>query len=356
MDSWDEGFARDAGNPPGEMPQAGEASQDGKKHSTIRFIRFRGNKYEESIADNVLVLPDLCEEGAVNWFHVEGSDDAGLVYAIGTMFGIHPLTLEDIVNPGQRPKIEDIPGALFITLKHPVLNAEKEVQLLQFSILFTENALLTFQKTPTPFLKPLIDRVRQGKGRIRQENMDYLVYAILDYLVDQYFVVLEELGDQMEQIEDELAGNPTPDILARIHGLKRTFLLMRRAVWPLRELASTLSRDEADWFSDGCMPYLRDLYDHLMQIVDSVETSRDISSGFVEMYLSNLNIRLNAVMKTLTIISTIFIPLTFISGLYGMNFDNMPELHSRWGYPVVLCVMGLVAGGMLRMFRKREWL
>jgi magnesium transporter len=229
------------------------------------------------------------------------------------------------------------------------------VQSEQVSIVVGDKFVLSFQESVGDVFEPIRDRIRNSKGRIRKMGSDYLAYALLDAVVDGYFSVLETIGDTIESMEEQLAKEPTEDILRQIHSLKREMIFLRKSIWPLRELISSLQRSDSDLISESTDVFLRDVYDHTIQVIDTVESFRDIVSGMLDLYLSSISNKMNAVMKVLTIIATIFIPLTFIAGIYGMNFKYMPELEWRWSYAVVWLIMILIAAGMIMYFRKKKW-
>jgi magnesium transporter len=266
--------------------------------------------------------------------------------------------MEDIMNTEQRPKIEDFDDYIFVVLKMLYYdNDEEEIKAEQISIIVRSNFVLSFQEREGDIFNPLRDRIRNAKGRVRKMGPDYLAYCLLDAIVDNYFVVLEKLGEQIEGMEEELVTNPTPVTLQRIHNLKREMIFLRKSVWPLREVVSRLERGESPLIKESTGIYLRDVYDHTIQVIDTIETYRDMLSGMLDIYLSSISNRMNQVMKVLTIIATIFIPLTFVAGIYGMNFEYMPELKWHWFYPKAFwLVMIGIAGVMLVYFRRKRWL
>jgi magnesium transporter len=270
---------------------------------------------------------------------------------------MHPLLVEDVLSTRQRPKQEEYEQHHYLVVRMLRFDAERiEVVEEQISVVVGPNYVVSFQESEGDVWEPVRERLRGGRGSIRQRGPDYLAYALLDAVVDGYFGVVEGIGDHLEQLESEVMQEPTRATITRIHQLKGELLIARKAVWPLRDLFNTLIRDESRLFTDNTKIFLRDAYDHSVQVIDSVETLRDLSASLVDLYLSSVSNRMNEVMKVLTIIATIFIPLTFIAGVYGMNFDYMPELHWRWAYPVVWGVMVVVAGVLLVYFRKRHWL
>jgi magnesium transporter len=279
------------------------------------------------------------------------------VEKIGTHFGIHPLIMEDILHTGQRPKGEDLGDYLFIVLKMIYHDEEKdEVIGEQLSLILGPNYVISFQEREGDVFNPIRERIRNAKGRIRKAGADYLAYVLVDAIVDHYFAILEELGGTIESLEEELVTNPRPETLQTIHTLKRELIFLRKSVWPLREVISGLEREESPLITEPTGIYLRDVYDHTIQVIDTIETYRDMVSGMLDIYLSSLSNRMNEVMKVLTMIATIFIPLTFIAGIYGMNFKFMPELEWHWGYPMALVVMLLIVGSMFIYFRRKKWL
>ncbi len=297
---------------------------------------------------------------AVTWVHTSGAGDGARVKALGEQFGLHGLALEDVLNRHQRPKAEPYGDHLFVVARLPGEAGTGETS--QLSVFLGPNWLLSFSDGSEAWMSPVLERLRNDRGRLRGGGADYLLYALLDALVDAYFPVLEQHGETLEQLEDAVLSRPPAEVVADIHDLKHELLTLRRAVWPLRELLNTLIRGDALQVSPQTALHLRDCYDHVIQIMDIVETYREIASGLVDIYLSSQSTRMNEIMKVLTIIATIFIPLGTIAGIYGMNFDpeaspwNMPELGWRYGYPFALGIMIAVAGGLLAWFWRRGWL
>ena len=280
-----------------------------------------------------------------------------MIEALGKQFNLHPLVLEDIITTGQRPKLEDYGDHLFVTIKMLSLDPQTtEVITDELSILFGPHFVLTIHETENDVFNPVRERLRKGSGRLRNSGPDYLAYALIDAVVDNYFVVFEHLGEHFEEMQNSIVQNPTPETLQRIQHFKNELLILRKAVWPVRELVSGLQRSDSPVMSRSTEVYLRDVHDHTIQIIDTIETFRDMLSGMLDIYLSSASNRLNVVMKVLTIIATIFIPLTFLAGVYGMNFRYMPELEWRWGYPLLWVVMIGSAIAMLVWFRRRKWL
>jgi magnesium transporter len=309
---------------------------------------------EQQVAFADAVAPFLGHWPVV-WLNVDGLGDAEAIRKFGEIFGIHPLALEDVINVHQRPKVEPYEKYLFIVmqmlLSGPTLGTE------QLSLFLGENFVVTFQERPGgDCFAAVRDRIRKNHGRLRSSGADFLAYSLIDAVVDSYFPVLEQYGEELEAVEQEIVENPGSRTFSRIHQVKAQLLVLRRALWPIREVVNALLRDGSAFIRPETRPYVRDCYDHAVHIIDTLETYRDTASSLLDAYLSSASNRMNEIMKVLTIIATIFIPLTFIVGIYGMNFDFMPELHARWGYPAVMALMAVVAAGMLLYFRRKRWL
>lgn len=293
----------------------------------------------------------------VVWLNVNGTHQEEVVDKLGDVLALHPLTLEDIIDASQRPRIEIFDRYVFIELNMLLWDQElSQVTAEQVSLVLAGNYIVTFQERDGDVFGPVRKRIREGQSRVTRQGTDYLAYCLIDAIVDHYFIVLENMGEQIEFLEEELVTDPAPGTLQSIHELKRELIFLRKSVWPLREVIGALERGETPLFHDSTTIYLRDVYDHTIQVIDTVETFRDMVSGMLEIYLSSISNRMNEVMKVLTIISTLFIPLSFIVGLYGMNFRNMPELKWNWGYPMVWIVIISVVVGMLLYFRRKKWL
>jgi magnesium transporter len=304
-------------------------------------------------------LPALRAAAGMLWVDVVGLADHDEIQSIAGQFGLHPLAVEDIINTHQRPKVDAYDGYLFIVFR--MVTADGHVEGEQVSLVLGSNYVLTFQERPGDSFEPVRSRLRHGKGRIRQLGADYLAYALIDAAIDGYFPVLESMGETIEQLEEAVVSDPEPRLVEQVHNVKRDLLVLRRAVWPLRELLSALMRDDSEQITESTQTYLRDAYDHAIQLMDIVETFREIASGLLDVYLSSQSTRLNEVMKVLTIIATIFMPMSFIASLYGMNFDtsspwNMPELAWRFGYFMALGMMAAIGIGFIWWFWRRGWL
>jgi magnesium transporter len=297
------------------------------------------------------------EKSTVTWINIDGIHDADVIKKLGKDFDLHPLTMEDIMNPRQRPKVEQFDHYIFIVLKMLSYDESQEkVVEEQVSLVLGPNYVLSFQEKEGDVFDPVRERISSGAGRIRKSGSDYLAYSLTDVVVDHYFLILEKLGDKVERLEESLTGDPDKEMLQKIHDLKRELILLRRSVWPLREMINSLERLESSLVQKGTLRFFRDVYDHTIQVIDTIETYRDMIFSMHDTYLSTISNRMNDVMKVLTIIATIFIPLTFIAGIYGMNFEFMPELKWPSGYFAVLGVMALVALVMVIYFKKKKWL
>jgi len=300
----------------------------------------------------------LKEKNQVIWINVEGIYDLELMESLGGDFRISNLVLEDVMNINQRAKYEDFGNYRCIFMKMLSYNeTNKKIEMEHVSFIFSENYIISLQEGKEgDVFNPVRERIRTEKAKIRERGVDYLIFALLDVIVDNYFVILEKIGEEMETLDLELIENPTHRTLERIYDLKREIIYARKTIWPLREIISKMERDETSFFEERTKPYIRDLYDHIVQVIDNVETYRDIISGMMDLYLSSISNRMNEIMKVLTITGTIFIPLTFVAGVYGMNFEYMPELKAKSGYPLTLLVMLLMVIFMLFYFRRKKWI
>ncbi len=343
-----------AGLPPGTPVFVGEQKQDVAK---ISIINYSMDKIEEIPDAGLKDCERMKDISVISWINVNGIHDIDVIKTLGNAFKLHSLTIEDILNTDQRPKAEVFDNYIFFALKMLTYDEESNaIHNENVSIILGENYVLSFQEREGDVLDPLRERIRSSKGRIRSRGADYLAYAIMDGVVDEYFVALEKLGDHIEQIDDEILQAPDAIHMKELHRLKREMVFLRKSVWPLRENISAVEKTGSRFIGESTGPFLRDLYDHTIQIIEMVETYRDIIGGMHDTFLSINGNRMNEVMKVLTIIGTIFIPLTFIAGIYGMNFENMPELKWTWGYFVLLGVMSILGFIMLAIFKKRKWL
>lgn len=346
------------GTPPGTLaidPQA--------MPSRISGFTFTPDQVSEH-AD--LALPDVARliiEGRPVWINIDGLGDADTLREMGKLFHLHPLALEDVVNLHQRPKFEDYDKHHFVVLRMPLAGlADQEFQSEQVSLCFGSDFVVTFQEVPGDVFEPVRRRLRSEASQIRKRDPDYLAYALIDAAIDAFFPVLERFGEQVEALENDVIGRPTASHIGEIHRLKHELLTLRRSVWPMRDMIAAMLRDDSALIAESTRVYLRDCHDHTTQLIDMIETYREIASGLVEIHLSSLANRTNEVMQVLTLIATIFIPLTFVVGVYGMNFNteislwNMPELNLRYGYPVVMVFMLAIAVALVILFRRKGWI
>ncbi len=344
------------GLPPGTLVHVGEARTEPVR---VTILDYDQDQLQEFCVTSIDQCLDFKAKPSVTWIDVVGVHRPEVIEKIGDCFDIHPLVLEDILNTEQRPKMEDFDDYIFIVLKMLAsleTDDGEEIRSEQVSLIVGHGFVISFQETEGDVFDPVRDRIRKYKGKIRRKGADYLAYSLIDAVVDNYFLILEDVGEDLEVLEDELVASPSPDTSQQIHDMKRDMIFLRKSVWPLREVISRLSRGESEIFEESTEIYLRDVYDHTVQVIDAIETFRDILSGMLDIYLSSISNRMNEVMKVLTIIATIFIPLTLVAGIYGMNFDYMPELRWHWGYPAVLLFMLITGSLMVLYFRRRGWL
>ncbi|MBI4962846.1 MAG: magnesium/cobalt transporter CorA [Desulfomonile tiedjei] len=345
--------ARKSGLPPGTVVHVGKERTEKVRISVIDYDE--ANAVESEVT-NINELHTFLDKPTVTWINIDGVHDLKVIENIGHLFNLHPLIMEDIANTTQRPKAEDLEDYLFIVFRVLEFDEGKgEINSEQISLILGSNYLISFQENREDLFDPIRERIRASKGRIRKGGPDYLAYALLDSVVDNYFVLLEKLGEKLEFLEEELVKAPAPDTLQTIHKLKTYMIFMRKSVWPLREVINRLLDGESPLIKSLTMPYLRDVYDHTIHVIDTMETSRDIISGMLDIYLSSISYRLNEIMKVLTIIATLFIPLTFLVGWYGMNFKSMPEYEWRYGYAWVISIALCMVFAMLVYFKRKRW-
>lgn len=343
------------GLPPGSLVHIGEQRADKVR---IDVINYNDKDFQERVIEQIDECFVFKEKPDVTWINIEGIHQPEIIQKLGDCYGFHPLMLEDILNTEQRPKVEDFHNYMYIVLKMLYHKDDsEEIVTEQISLILGQNFVISFQEgREGDVFNHIRERIKSGKGRIRQMGSDYLAYSLMDAIVDNYFVILERLGERIELLEEDLISHPTPNTLNALHDLKREMIFLRKSVWPLREVVSALERGESMLIDDPTRRYLKDVHDHTIQVIETIEIFRDMLSGMLDIYLSSISNRLNEVMKVLTLIATIFMPLTFIAGIYGMNFEFMPELKWRWGYPLILAVMIGVGIIMLTYFRRKKWL
>ena len=343
---------RKVGAAPGTLVHIGDVST---QTTRVYAIDYDQHTLQEQTIERLADYALPAQNTLTSWINTDGLHDPDVIRQLGGLFDLHPLVQEDILNTDHRPKIEVHDNYLYIVIKMLQFDDKTEtLQSEQVSLIVGDNYLLSFQEKSGDVFDSVRERVRSGR-KIRQLGPDYLAYALIDAVVDNYFLLLEKFGDAIEDLEQELLENPSAGALNKIHHFKREMLLLRKAVWPLREVLSSLSRDETLVMNRETRVYLRDVHDHSIHIMDTVETLRDLLAGMLDLYMSVSNQRMNEIMKTLTLFTTVFMPLTFIVGIYGMNFDYMPELRLSWAYPAVMLLMVGIAGGLLGYFKWRRW-
>ncbi|KYK20528.1 magnesium transporter [Thermoplasmatales archaeon SG8-52-2] len=346
--------AKSRGLPPGSLVHVGEQRTEKVK---ISLIDYSIGKFEEKEVKNVEECFSLKRKPSVTWINVDGLHEIDVIDKLGKCFEIHPLILEDILNTDQRPKMEDFEKYIFFILKMLYINDKtQEIHSEQVSLILGKNFVISFQESIGDVFDAVRERIRKSKGRIRKMGSDYLVYSLIDAIVDNYFTILEKIGERVENIEQDVVVNPEPKLLQQIYNLKREMIYLRKSVWPLREVINGLLREESKLIKGSTHIYLRDLYDHTIQTIDTIETFRDMISGMLDIYMSSVSNKMNEIMKVLTIFAAIFIPLTFIAGIYGMNFQYMPELSIQWAYPAVWIAIIIVTVILLGYFKQKKWL
>ena len=355
MSRWLKKRSGKTGLSPGSLVHIGERLTEKTK---ITVVDYDEANIEEKILSTARECGQFKDRSTVTWIHINGIHDVQTLEELGTIFGLHPLTLEDIVNSDQRPKMEDFCEYIYIVLKsfYSSDNQASDIHSEQISIVLGRTFVISFQERETDIFRSIRERISAGKGRLRRSGADYLAYALIDSIVDNYFTILEQVGERIELLEESLVKSPSAETLQAIQHLKREMIFLRKSVWPLREAISSLERTGCQLVQESTDVYLKDIYDHTIQVIDTIETFRDMLSGILDIYLSSISNRMNEIMKVLTIIATIFMPLTFLAGVYGMNFKHMPELEWHWGYFFLWGIMLAIAISMLIYFRRKKWL
>lgn len=342
-----------AGDPPGTLIREKEAASP----VPITIIRYNSTEMEEYQVSSYEEIPNELSSEEVLWINVDGVRDGNLLSGLGHKFDIHGLILEDIQNTGQRPKIEEGENYLYTSLK--MIQWQKDVNILdleQISIFLREGLVITFQERRGDVFEAVRNRIREKKGRVRLKGADYLYYCLVDELVDYYLITVGELEECYDKVEERMMEGKREGIMESVHELRHQVVTLKRSIWPLREEMLLINKGQYAIISEDTSLFFRDVYDHILQLNDSVDSYRDMLGGIIDYYHSSLSADMNAVMKVLTLIATIFIPLTFLAGIYGMNFQNMPELGWKFGYPAILILMGIVAVIMLIFFKKKKWI
>jgi magnesium transporter len=347
-------ISKKTGAPPGTLIHVGEKKSEETAITLMEYSPHGADFRTLSALSEIEGLPS--QSDSLRWLNIDGLHDMPLIESVGRMFDIHPLSLEDIVNTGHRPKVEIFDNYVFVILKMLRYDvSERRVRSEQLSLIIFDGMLISFQEQIGDLFDPIRQRIQNGRGRLRHSGIDYLSYALMDNVVDHYYYILESFGDDLETLEQSLIENPEQKTLERIHELKRETLYLRKQIWPLRETIGILTREDSEAMSEPIRPFLRDVHDHTIQIIEIIESYRDILTGLIDLYMSGVGNRMNEVMKVLTIIATIFIPITFVAGIYGMNFKVMPELDWRWGYGGALGLMAAIAGAMVVYFKRKNW-
>jgi magnesium transporter len=323
----------------------------------ITVIDYDENHFQQKEVSSIDECFVYRDKPTVTWINVEGIHRMDVLEKLANCFSLHPLILEDISDVDQRPKVEDLENYIFMVFKMLSYNFEyAEIEIEQISLVLGKNFVISFQETVGDIFDPIRERLKTGKGRIRKMGADYLAYSLMDATADNYFKILDEFGEKIEFLEEEIISRPDPLVLKEIYHLKREIIFLRRIILPLREMLRLLERSESGLISEPIKIYFRDIYDHVIQVIDSIEIFREMLTGMIEIYLSSLSKRMNEVMKVLTVIATIFMPLTFVTGVFGMNFRYMPGLERSWGFPIAMIIMFGIGIYMLRYFRKNRWI
>jgi magnesium transporter len=351
--------SKSRGLPPGALIHIGEKKTDKVKISVMDYSIGKFNEMEIKKVEDCFSLK---RKPSISWINVDGLHEIDVIEKLGKCFEIHPLVLEDILNTDQRPKMEDFEKYIFFALKMLYVDDKtNEIHSEQVSLILGNNFVISFQEAVGDVFDSVRERIRGAKGRIRKMGADYLAYTLIDAIVDNYFTILEKIGEKIENMQEDIIKNPDPETLQHIYKLKRDMIYLRKSVWPLREVLNGLLREESKLIKKSTHIFLRDLYDHTIQVIDTIETYRDMVSGMLDIYMSSVSNKMNEIMKVLTIFAAIFIPLTFIAGIYGMNFQptstyNMPELYWEYGYPFALGAMVVLVVVLLGYFKHKKWL
>lgn len=354
MPAWFKQVSKKAGLPPGTLVYVGESSA---QETTLTVIRYNSETVSESLLKSS-ELPLALEADEFYWINVEGLVDIEKITYVGSCFNIHPLILEDILNTERRPKIDVFADQIVVFFRMLMFNELKqEVESEQVSLVLKKEGVITFQEKPGDVFEPIRQRIRVQKGRVRQAASDYLTYALIDAVVDQYFIILEKIGERIDYIEEQVISSQgmQSDLLQKMYQLKKQVFFLKKSIWPLREVIENLIKEESPLIAHSIRLYFRDVYEHVIHILDTTELYRESINSIHDTYYSQVSQRMNETMKVLTVIATIFIPLTFLAGVYGMNFKWMPELQWKWAYPAIWVVMLSTALVMVIFFKKKKW-
>ncbi|NOT73892.1 MAG: magnesium/cobalt transporter CorA [Cyclobacteriaceae bacterium] len=331
-----------------------DSKNPSENHVILELIQYNDKDYGMQADIPVDELLTQFKSDHVNWINVDGLHDKSIVSKLGEHFCLHSLLVEDILSE-HTPKAEEFDDHLFFTMKMLYSIKNGKIDYEQISFVLGKDFLLSFQEKEGDLFGPLRDRIKHSSGRVRTRKADYLLYRLIDVIVDNYYSVLDAVGQQIETVEDDIYKNPTDKEFQKIQKIKKELIYLRKALYPLRDALSKLTKDESGFIDQANYRYFADVYDHVVHLIDSLDTYKDLTSSLMDIHINTQNTRMNEVMKVLTVISTIFMPLTFIAGVYGMNFDNLPELHTRYGYPAVMIFMALIVFGMIRYFKYKKW-
>lgn len=349
-----EKISKKYGMSPGSLVYTGE--KESHEPVAITLIDYSADEIIEKTGLSIEECEAYIQRDSVTWINISGVHNPEIIERLGKMFHLHPLLLEDVLNTAGRPKIDDYDDHLFVVLK--MIDYRTDVQVIDHEhvcLIIREGMVISLQEHEGDVFGPVRERLRKGKGRIRKSGADYLGYALIDIIIDHYFWVLEELGERIEEFQDAVLVNPDPSVLEAVHSLKRQVIYIRKSVWPVREIAAALLRSESGLITRETQLFLRDAYDHTIQVVETVEVFREVLASVLDIYLTSVNNKMSEVMKVLTVIATVFIPLTFLAGVYGMNFEFMPELQWRYAYPLVWAVFIVLGSGMMVWFKHKKW-
>jgi magnesium transporter len=341
------------GQAPGTLIYTGKKTE-GKV--SIEIFSYDANNIEEKSSNNLADCSDIICNNRINWVNIDGLHNVDLINEIGDQFKLHPLLLEDVLNVEQRPKCEEFENYLFFTIKMFHQTQDQGISYEHVSFALGKNTVISFQERPEDLFDLLRDRLRKSFGKIRNKHTDYLFYRFIDTIVDNYYFVLDSFAEKIEQLEDEVMENPSTKTLQKLQGIRKELIYLRRSVYPLRESINSLMKSESPLMRKETEKYFADVYDHTIHVIESLDTYRELLGGIMDLYMNSVSNKMNEIMKVLTIMSTIFIPLTFIAGIYGMNFENIPELGFEWGYPAVWILMLVIAIIMLLLFKKKKWI
>ncbi len=353
MEDLAQNISKTAGTVPGTLVHVGDRTTGAV---AITLIDYNETEFQEKRLSSIEECFPCKNRSTVSWINIDGVHNTDIIEKVGANYNLHPLILEDIVNTDQRPKLEDFENYIFIVLKMLYFNEQQgNLEIEQISLILGSNYVISFQEKEGDVFNSIRERIRNAKGRIRKMGADYLTYAIMDAIVDSYYAITEKYSDKVEEMSDKMIENPNPNAMLIIQDYKGEMIMLRRSVWPLREVISKMMRTEPPLIQRTTEIYLRDIYDHSIQIIDTVGSLRDMVSGMQDIYLASVSNKMNEVMKVLTIFAAIFIPLTFITGIYGMNFKYMPEINTKAGYFLILGVMVALATTMVLYFKKKKW-